>query len=133
MKLNSRNEHRKEFFDALADHLGYQSMEDWYSVRYADLKEFGGAGLMASYYRDSVYQALRDVYPTHTWVVRNVADLVSKRIATDNISFSGFEILVGSPRHGAILGTEQHISKRGGLEASRTRCCTRANITGGLA
>jgi hypothetical protein len=40
---------QRKFFDALARQLNIQKQEDWYNVRISDIKQHGGASLLAIY------------------------------------------------------------------------------------
>eukprot|EP01121_Diplochlamys_sp_Union-15-3_P015497 TRINITY_DN5137_c0_g1_i1.p1 TRINITY_DN5137_c0_g1~~TRINITY_DN5137_c0_g1_i1.p1 ORF type:complete len:359 (-),score=52.32 TRINITY_DN5137_c0_g1_i1:168-1244(-) len=48
--------------------LGFKCKEDWYSLTFADIKEQGGAGLLALNYDGSVSRALMHVYPSQEWL-----------------------------------------------------------------
>jgi uncharacterized membrane protein YcaP (DUF421 family) len=58
----------KIYFDWLHGHLGLKSMDDWYSVKIADIEANGGS--LLSKYNDSLSSALAGIYPEHLWNFR---------------------------------------------------------------
>lgn len=53
--------------DWLADQLGYETQNDWYSLTVADAKQLGGIGLFNDLHFNSVHAALEAIYPECTW------------------------------------------------------------------
>jgi len=54
--------------------LGYSKPEDWYKVKHSDFKNNGGAGLLANYYGDSPYNALKTIisdYDFKPWLFKD--------------------------------------------------------------
>jgi hypothetical protein len=58
---------RRRFFDWLGKQLNILKMEDWYPVKATQIRDFGGAGLLASVFGDSVAPAVMSVFPEHSW------------------------------------------------------------------
>jgi hypothetical protein len=61
------NYNHRKFFDWLYVHLRLKSMSEWHSVTKLQVQGNGGAGLLATYYGDSLKAALHTVYPYHRW------------------------------------------------------------------
>jgi hypothetical protein len=61
-------ENQKRFFDWTYTHLNFKSMDDWYTVTQTQLNELGGrtSGLL-KHYDGSFKDALKALYPNHTW------------------------------------------------------------------
>jgi hypothetical protein len=59
--------YQRSLFDELAKELGIQSHEDWYRVRYAQVKGKIGSGVMKRY-DDSMISSLKSIYPEHEWL-----------------------------------------------------------------
>eukprot|EP01120_Amphizonella_sp_Union-15-10_P006934 TRINITY_DN2297_c0_g1_i1.p1 TRINITY_DN2297_c0_g1~~TRINITY_DN2297_c0_g1_i1.p1 ORF type:complete len:420 (-),score=58.18 TRINITY_DN2297_c0_g1_i1:119-1378(-) len=59
---------RRSFFEWLGQELGYVSFNCWYRITCSDIKRNGGAGLLPLCYKDSVYNALIDLYPEYPWI-----------------------------------------------------------------
>jgi len=58
---------RQKLFELIANELGIEHYEQWYSVKVRDvLRKPGSAGCMAIY-RNSLQRALRDLYPQFDW------------------------------------------------------------------
>lgn len=60
-------EHRMEYMDWLGKKLGYKTDEDWYQITRADFHTNHGGGLLANYYRDSVFEAIKEYRPDVKW------------------------------------------------------------------
>ena len=52
----------------LGEHLGLKSLEDWYRVSRSHFHTNNGGGMLANYYGDSVFRALRELAPKKKWV-----------------------------------------------------------------
>jgi hypothetical protein len=65
---------RRKYFDQLGNQLGINQLEDWYNARRSDLKQLGGAQLLQEHYRDSLFNALKDVYPDYPWKIWKFLD-----------------------------------------------------------
>src|SRR5256885_2308773 len=48
--------------------LGYQCMDDWYSVTADDIEKNGGRQLLSSF-RGPPSRALQSIYPEHNWML----------------------------------------------------------------
>ncbi|HCS52150.1 hypothetical protein [uncultured Rubinisphaera sp.] len=59
---------RLAYMDWLGDHLGLKSLEDWYKVSRSHFHTNHGGGMLANYYGDSVFRALREYAPKKKWV-----------------------------------------------------------------
>src|SRR4051794_35341006 len=62
------NEFRRRYFDWVGLQLGCKQLEDWYNMTLNDVKRYGGYGLAASYFGNSLYNALKNIYPEHYWM-----------------------------------------------------------------
>jgi len=60
-------DNRRAFFKWLGEKLGVKRLEDWYHISFDEIVQNGGAGLLRNYYNDSIYTALREIYPEHIW------------------------------------------------------------------
>lgn len=60
-------ENRVRFMDWLGAELGFQSVEDWYSVTGADFFQHHGGGLLNNQFNGSVQALLIDYKPNHAW------------------------------------------------------------------
>lgn len=60
---------RHSYLQWLEKQLKIKSPEDWYQVSRADFHTNHGGGLLANYYGDSVYRALREFLPRQKWVM----------------------------------------------------------------
>jgi len=58
---------QKAFLDVLSLDLGLRTLDDWYRVSNHMVRIRGGSTLLSAYYRDSLADALRSVYPHHSW------------------------------------------------------------------
>jgi len=47
--------------------LGFESLQDWYSLKKQDIVDCGGKGLLSSHFDDSPTALLLDVFPNHEW------------------------------------------------------------------
>ena len=63
---------RRKFFDWISSRLANKqggNFEDcWYSVSRKQLYELGAKIVLSHYYKDSIIQALKDLYPSHIWL-----------------------------------------------------------------
>jgi hypothetical protein len=62
------NQSHRNFMEWLGRQLGFQKMEDWYSVTYYSICSFGGKGLLSKY-GNSPSKLLISVFPDHNWVL----------------------------------------------------------------
>jgi spermidine synthase len=53
--------------DKIAEKLGIQTQEDWYSVTYNVFVQNGGSAFIQKHYRASLHRALSNVYPQFIW------------------------------------------------------------------
>ena len=53
---------RRKFLDEVAIKLNIKNESDWGEVTTKQICEFGGAGLLTSYYNGSVFDCLQSVY-----------------------------------------------------------------------
>lgn len=67
-KFWNEKENRRHFFDWLFQKLGMESMESRYDLTVDKVHQHGGGSLLVRQYRDSVQQALADLYPEHKWL-----------------------------------------------------------------
>jgi hypothetical protein len=58
------------FFDDLELELGVKQKDDWYRVTYEDMKENGAGGVLSKY-QDSLFAALKAIYPDFKWQAQN--------------------------------------------------------------
>lgn len=65
-QTNTKSANVKFFLDFAARNK-INEMKDWYNYSSMDIYECGGRGILHHYYSDSLFQALRDIYPTHDW------------------------------------------------------------------
>jgi hypothetical protein len=59
-------EHRRKYFDWIADMLSISLSEDWYNITYEQIVSLKGRGLLG-YYNGSHASALMDIYPETDW------------------------------------------------------------------
>ncbi len=59
---------RLEYLEWLGKKLGYKKDSDWYKISRADFHTNSGGGLLANYYGDSVFNALREFRPKMDWL-----------------------------------------------------------------
>ena len=52
-----------DFFNWLSQDLKITKWEDWYTIKLSDIKDRGGTTLMASHFNDSIFKALKTIYP----------------------------------------------------------------------
>lgn len=57
---------QRAFFDKVASLCGVQQLSDWSSITVKHVLQCGG-GTLLKYYNGSLLQALRAVYPGHSW------------------------------------------------------------------
>eukprot|EP01114_Cavostelium_apophysatum_P021400 TRINITY_DN7453_c0_g1_i1.p1 TRINITY_DN7453_c0_g1~~TRINITY_DN7453_c0_g1_i1.p1 ORF type:complete len:488 (-),score=137.23 TRINITY_DN7453_c0_g1_i1:47-1510(-) len=57
----------REFFEDLKTRLDIKTYEDWYKLSAQQVIQNGGAGLLASYYANSISTAVSSVYPEYRW------------------------------------------------------------------
>ena len=62
----NQEKNRREFLDKLGKQLGFKSMNDWYRIKFKDVKYNGGIGLLHKY-DDSPSKMLRSIYDEHVW------------------------------------------------------------------
>ena len=62
-----KKENRKAYMDWLGEQLGLKSVDDWYGVSRSHFHTNHGGGLLANYYGDSVFRALREYAPRKKW------------------------------------------------------------------
>jgi hypothetical protein len=67
MFWNSK-ENRRAYFDWLFQKLGMENMESRYDLTVDKVHQHAGGSVLVRLYRDSVQQALTDLYPEHTWL-----------------------------------------------------------------
>jgi hypothetical protein len=60
-------ENRRAFFVWLGEQLRVSTMDDWYQVAPMQVRARGGSSVLNKFYRDSLPEALKDVFPTHNW------------------------------------------------------------------
>ncbi len=58
-------ENQRRYIKCLAKKLGYRKPEHWYKVKHSDFKNTRGNGLIASYYDDSPYKAIKALIPDY--------------------------------------------------------------------
>merc|ERR1712130_931734 len=58
---------QRQFMDELAKKLNINSLDDWRSVRYAQLHLHGAGSILARY--GSFFELLQNVYPEHDWQI----------------------------------------------------------------
>ena len=58
---------RRAYMKWLGKSLGFRKTTDWYRITKSDFQEHGGAGLLANYYHDSPFLAVRDFKPDYAW------------------------------------------------------------------
>jgi hypothetical protein len=58
---------QRKCFDTVGKELNVKELDDWYNIKYLDIKDKGLAGLLASKYNASLAQALPKIYPEHNW------------------------------------------------------------------
>lgn len=57
---------RREWFERFGVEMRVERMEDWYGVKYRDVLDRGGAGILAIY-KGSLAAALQSLFPEHEW------------------------------------------------------------------
>jgi hypothetical protein len=60
-------DNQRRFFDWSMEQLNLKQMDDWYSTSKDELASLGGTGLLTHRYNDGLSEALRHIYPNHTW------------------------------------------------------------------
>jgi hypothetical protein len=60
-------QHRRQFFDCLAENMGYKAMNDLYGITANTISYRGGTALYHNFYNSSLLEALEEVYPAHKW------------------------------------------------------------------
>lgn len=61
-------QNRIAYMDWLGQHLGLKSHEDWYQVSRSHFHTNHGGGMLANYYGDSVFRALKEYAPRMKWL-----------------------------------------------------------------
>src|SRR5690348_4047474 len=64
-----KRQHHKEFFDRSGKQLEYKELEDWYKVTQGEINKHGGEQMLNKYYEGSHVEALKSVYPEHSWLL----------------------------------------------------------------
>lgn len=59
---------RLAYMDWLGERLGFKSLDDWYTVCRSHFHTNRGGGLLANYYGDSVFRALKEYAPSKKWL-----------------------------------------------------------------
>lgn len=61
-------ENRVQFMEEMGAVLGFQRPEDWYQIRQSHFREHGGWMMLITYYKGSVIEAVRELYPDEDWL-----------------------------------------------------------------
>src|SRR5690606_6973960 len=61
-------QNRLDYMDWLGDKLGLKTTDDWYKVSRSHFHTNRGGGMLANYYGDSVFRALRESAPDTHWI-----------------------------------------------------------------
>lgn len=64
-------ENQREFFDEIYKQLNLSKMDDWYKISKEDIYNFGGKGLLEKTFSNSLFSALSNVYPHHSFNSKN--------------------------------------------------------------
>lgn len=56
--------HQRKFFEEVAKKLNIKTKDDWYRINSEDLHSAGAQGVLL-HYKNSLYDALRNLYPEH--------------------------------------------------------------------
>jgi len=57
----------KHFLQWLGTQLGYQKLDDWYQLSRTDVLQYGGSGMLATYYNNSPAIAVKLIFSEHIW------------------------------------------------------------------
>jgi hypothetical protein len=60
---------QRDCFDAIAEKLNINMIEEWYSVRHEDIVRNGGGSLLKQQYKNSHTEALTFIYPHTQWQI----------------------------------------------------------------
>jgi hypothetical protein len=60
-------ENQRKLFNNIAEKLNIRTQEDWYSISRRQLTQYGGETLLRLYYNNSLYSALKSIYPMYSW------------------------------------------------------------------
>lgn len=66
---------RCRYLNWLATELGLNDIEDWYSVTKRSFQQHSGGGLLRNWYVDSVYAAVVECQPHHSWLPWRFAEV----------------------------------------------------------
>lgn len=72
-------ENRKKYMIWLGERLGFFKKEDWYQITQKKFRDNYGGGLLPSYFNDSPFQAIKELYPNYDWLPWKVAGRVSSK------------------------------------------------------
>lgn len=61
-------QNRITYMDWLGEKLGLKTLDDWYIVSRSHFHSNRGGGMLANYYGDSVFRALKEYAPTKKWL-----------------------------------------------------------------
>lgn len=61
-------QNRMDYMDWLGETLGLKSLDDWYHVSRSHFHTHRGGGMLANYYGDSVFRALKEYAPRKKWL-----------------------------------------------------------------
>ena len=56
-------ENQRKYFSWLSNKFNIKSNEDWYNIKLSDIENNGGSSLLNNYYDNSLYLALKSIYP----------------------------------------------------------------------
>jgi hypothetical protein len=74
-KFENYMQNHKDFFDKLAKKMNITSLEGWYSIKQKDFLQNGGAHVLLAF-NDSIYDALKNVYPGLRLPYHNIKNLL---------------------------------------------------------
>jgi len=57
------------FAQYLGEKLGYRKMEDWYEITTKLIRDNGGGGLLAGFYRDGASKFVMAMFPDYNWLI----------------------------------------------------------------
>ena len=60
---------RKDYVLWLGKRLGYNTMEEWYGISHDVICDNYGGSLLVSYYNNSAYNLIKDMFPQYKWLV----------------------------------------------------------------
>ena len=67
MDLNQL-QNQRNFFDNLSKQLGFQTLDDFYSISLQTIRKFGGKTLLDKLYSSYLIIALKTINPQHKWL-----------------------------------------------------------------